>query len=126
MYRKIVLLVFVLFCFDLIEAQEDVDLQNITLEELLNLKVESASKKVENAFDAPSVITSISSQEISDFGARNIYEVLERSASFYGLSSYFFPSNVIGLRGNLPSHINPNILFLIDGRPFRELSLIHI
>ena len=120
MYRKLISLGVVLLCFISTKAQEDVDLQNITLEELLSLKVTSASKRVEDAFDAPSVITTISAQEISDFGARNVYEVLERSASFYGLSSYFFPSNVIGLRGDLPSHINPNILFLIDGRPFRE------
>lgn len=123
MCKNFILLCFALLCVVSMQAQgqlEEVDFDNISLEELLSLKVTSASKRVEDAFDAPSVITSISAQEISDFGARNIYEVLERSASFYGLSSYFFPSNVIGLRGNLPSHINPNILFLIDGRPFRE------
>ena len=104
-------------------SYDTLDLFSLSLEELLNLEVTSASKKSEEIFDAPSVITSISSNEISDFGARNIYEVLERSASFYGLSSYFFPSNVVGLRGNLPTHVNPNILFLVNGRPFRESIL---
>lgn len=91
-----------------------------TLEELMNMTVISASKKAEGLFDAPSVITTISAKEINDFGARNIYEVLERSTSFYGISSYFFPNNVMALRGDLPTHINPNILFLLDGRPVRE------
>lgn len=101
-------------------GQEGTFMFDMSLEELMDMEVTSASKKAEDLFDAPSVIATISANEIIDFGARNVYEVLERSASFYGLSSYFFPSNSIGLRGDLPSHLNPNILFLINGRPVRE------
>lgn len=102
------------------QSKDDEDIYSMSLEELMSFNVTSASKKAEDMFDAPSVIATISSQEISDFGARNVYEILERAASFYGISSYFFPQNVMGLRGDLPTHINPNILYLINGRPVRE------
>lgn len=101
-------------------GQEDASMFDMTLEELMNMQVTSASKKAEDLFDAPSVIATISSNEISDFGGRTLYEVLERAASFYGVSSYLFPNNAIALRGDLPAQINPNILFLINGRPVRE------
>lgn len=101
-------------------AQESEGLYDMSLEDLMNLTVTSASKKEEKAVNAPSIITTITAKEIEDFGGANLYEVLERSPSFYGVSSFFFRKNSIGLRGDLPSHINPRILFLINGRPFRE------
>ncbi|MDN5214920.1 TonB-dependent receptor [Fulvivirgaceae bacterium BMA12] len=101
-------------------AQSMEDLIEISLEDLMNIKITSASKKEEKAFDAPSVITTITAKDIETFGGTSLYEILERSAGFYGLSSFVFRKNAIGLRGDLPTHINPRILFLIDGRPFRE------
>ncbi len=103
--------------------EEGDDILDISLEDLMNITVTSASKKEEKEFDAPSIITTISSKEIEDFGGSNLYEILERSPGFYGLSSYIFRKNSIGLRGDLPGHINPRILFLINGRPFRESVL---
>lgn len=104
----------------LAQDDESSDLFNLSLEELLSIPVTSASKKAEGLQDAPSVIATITAEEIEDFGANNLYEVLERATGFYGISSYIFPQNSIALRMDIPSHINPNILFLINGRPFRE------
>lgn len=96
------------------------DLEELSLEDLMSLSITSASKKEENIFEAPSIVTTISASEIEMFGAQDLMEVLERATSFYGLSSVVFPQNSIGLRGDLPTHTSAHILFLIDGRPFRE------
>jgi len=101
-------------------GQESEDLWDLTLEELMNISVISASKQSEGLQEAPSIIVTVSSEEIRDFGGNNLYEVLERVTGFYGISSYVFPQNSIALRTDFPNHINPNILFLINGRPFRE------
>lgn len=100
--------------------QQEVDLYSMSLEDLMNLTVTSASKKEEKAVNAPSIITTITAKEIESFGGSNLYEILERSPGFYGVSSFFFRKNSIGLRGSLPSHVNAQVLFLINGRPFRE------
>ena len=101
-------------------SQTDEELSSLSLEELIEISVVSASKKSEGLQEAPSIIVTISSEEIADFGGNNLYEVLERATGFYGISSYIFPQNAIALRGDFPNHSNPNILFLINGRPFRE------
>lgn len=101
-------------------GQELGDVYELTLEELMDVTITSASKKEEKEFSAPSVINTITRDEIERFGGQDLYEILERATSFYGIYSFVFPKNVIGLRGNLPTHINPNMLFLINGRPFRE------
>lgn len=101
-------------------AQRMEDLMEVSLKDLMNATITSASKKEEKAFDAPSVITTITAKDIETFGGSSLYEILERSPGFYGLSSFVFRKNAIGLRGDLPTHVNPRILFLINGRPFRE------
>ncbi len=113
MFLMGVTLIIALTCPRSVKAQEEGDdVLEMSLEELMNITVTSASKKEEKQFDAPSVITTISAKEIEDFGGSNLYEILERSPGFYGLSSYIFRKNSIGLRGDLPGHINPRILFL--------------
>lgn len=101
-------------------GQATKDVYELTLEELMDVEITSASKKEENKFSAPSIVTTITRDEIIRFGGQDLYEILERATSFYGLYSYIFPKNAIGLRGNLPTHINRNILFIVNGRPFRE------
>ena len=96
------------------------NLYDLSLDQLNKLVIKSASKKEENIHRAPSVITVITADDINRFGGQNLYEILERAPSFYGIYSLVFPKNVIGLRSSLQTHIDPNILFLIDGRPFRE------
>lgn len=102
------------------QDQSKDELLELSLEELLDLQVTSASKREERIQDAPSVITTISAREIEDFGGNSLLDILSRAASFYDLSSYVFRKNSMGLRGDLTTHVNPRILYLINGRPFRE------
>ncbi|MGZ8159592.1 MAG: TonB-dependent receptor plug domain-containing protein [Methylobacter sp.] len=70
--------------------------------------------------DAPAVISTISHDEISRFGANNLAEVLDRSTSLLITGSHMYPQNVASIRGDLATHIDTHVLVLINGRPVRE------
>ena len=70
-------LVFGTLLFYQAKAQEDLgDLYDLSLEDLMNIPIESASKKSENLFDAPVSSYSITRDEIVKSGATSIPEAL--------------------------------------------------
>src|SRR5262245_44744912 len=101
-------------------GQDPKDLSKMSLEDLLNLKVVVASKKLEKLGDTSSVITTISAKEIESFGANNLIEVLERAPSVFSIGTYLHPDNVVSVRGDLGTHYNNHVLILINGRPPRD------
>ncbi|GLX77840.1 hypothetical protein tinsulaeT_11800 [Thalassotalea insulae] len=104
-----------------VKADTDIDhLLELSFEELMNIKVSTGSKYEQNVQNSPSLISVIKAQEIQTFGANNLYEVLERVTSFYMTESFFYPQNVVAIRGDLQSHADNHVLILINGRPFRE------
>ena len=101
-------------------ADDQQDLSQMSLEELLNLKVAAASKKLETLGDTSSVATTISAKEIESFGANNPLEILERAPSLLYLGTYLHPDNALSIRGDLSAHYNTHVLILINGRPSRD------
>ncbi len=93
---------------------------SLSLEDLMVLDVVSASKTEEGLYDAPSVISTITSEEIERFGGTNLVDVLERTAGLMVTGTYFMPENNISLRGDAVSHYNRHVLILVNGRPVRE------
>ncbi|MCB0385291.1 MAG: TonB-dependent receptor plug domain-containing protein, partial [Bdellovibrionales bacterium] len=57
-------------------AQDSDDLSEMTLSDLLNLNVQSASKKVEPLSEAPVPITVITKEMIQAAGVRNVHEAV--------------------------------------------------
>jgi len=110
------------FCVPLLFGVEDEDLMNMSLNELLNMEieVEVASKNAEKIWDAPGVISVINANEISQFGAINLIDLLNRVASVYMLNSYFSPNNFASVRGDSQSNYDNHVLLLLNGRPIRE------
>jgi len=85
-------------------------------------KVTTASKRAESVQDAPGIITVITADEIHRYGAQNVAEILQRAPSIYTLGSYLYPSNVVSMRGDLETHVDNHVLWLINGRPVREVA----
>lgn len=96
------------------------DLFSLSLAELMNIEVVTASKKNENYLDAPSVITVISSQDIQAFGARHIKDILQRASSLFLFDSGTFMATGVSMRAGATQHLNNHVLYLINGRPIRE------
>jgi outer membrane receptor for ferrienterochelin and colicin len=121
-YRSLIAISLLLLCLAPSQslAEEVGKLFDLPLEELMNIKVRTASKGDEAIGDAPAVISTISRDEISRFGANNLAEVLDRSTSLLITGSHMYPQNATSIRGDLATHIDNHVLVLINGRPVRE------
>lgn len=96
------------------------ELQEMSLEQLLMVKVTTPSKRAETRVEAPGVFSVITADEISGFGANSLLDILERAPSVQMLGSSLFPRNLVVMRGDLRSLFNNHVLILLDGRPIRE------
>jgi outer membrane receptor for ferrienterochelin and colicins len=96
----------------------------LSLDDILNLTVETASKKKESAREAPATINVITDDEIRAYGARNVADLLERLPGLHMIDTYWIRNNLLSVRGNQPtSHYNVHVLVLLDGRPTRDSVL---
>jgi outer membrane receptor for ferrienterochelin and colicin len=96
------------------------DYFDLSLEEIMNIRITTASKSAESIKDAPAIVSVISARDIERFGARSLSEVLDRATNVYFNSGYTYRNNMVSIRGNVTAIANTNVLILVDGRPFRE------
>jgi outer membrane receptor for ferrienterochelin and colicins len=90
------------------------DLGEASLEELGNIQVYSASKHLQNASDAPSSVTVVTSDEIQKYGYRNLADILRSVPGFY--VTYDRDYTFVGVRGfGRLGDWNSRVLVLIDG-----------
>lgn len=95
-------------------------LWSLSLEQLTQVEVKTASKREEALGDAPAVVTSISQSEIRRYGARNLQDVLRRVAGVSPMSSAVLRDNVMSIRGQQSKAIDRRVLLLLNGRPIRD------
>lgn len=90
------------------------DLTELSLEQLLDVEIVSASHFTQKASDAPSAVTVIRSEEIRQYGWRNLAEVLNSVRGFHTTYDRYF--HHAGIRGFLPpGDYNSRLLLMIDG-----------
>jgi|WetSurMetagenome_2_1015567.scaffolds.fasta_scaffold28516_2 outer membrane receptor for ferrienterochelin and colicins len=113
-----------IFASTLYAAEEDEsdikNLVNLSLEQLMDIKIITASKNEESVENAPGIISVVTAKEIADFGANSLFEILERVTSVYMTGSHTYPQNLTSMRGDLSTHIDNHVLLLLNGRPVRE------
>jgi outer membrane receptor for ferrienterochelin and colicins len=88
-----------------------------------NPVVEGVSKKVERLSESPGIVDVITAKDIEGFGAKNLYEVLQRATSVYMTGLFLYPRNVASIRGDATKSEDNQVLVLINGRPFRDTTL---
>jgi outer membrane receptor for ferrienterochelin and colicins len=96
-------------------------LDSLDLESLFNLKVTTASKFPQRLSDAPGVLSVMSRDELRRFGGTTLREVLERVPGLAGTSAYFTDRSLVAARGDQTKINGGHILYLINGRPTREV-----
>jgi outer membrane cobalamin receptor len=99
---------------------EALDPYSLSLAQLLDIKVNTASKKLESIEDAPGVVSVINRADIQRFGANDLHDLLRRVPGIIPHSSILIPDNLVSIRGQHSSVIDRRTLVLIDGRPLRE------
>lgn len=101
-------------------AASNADIWELSLEELLQIKVVTASKSSLTVEQAPAVMTVISFEEISTFGANNLHDILRRVAGIHPVNGAVLRDNLLSIRGQHSGTIDRRVLLLIDGRPYRD------
>jgi len=95
-------------------AQQPADAEALSLEELLNVKVYSASKYEQKAVEAPSSISVITGDEIRKYGYRTIEDAMRSLTGFYVQNHGSY--STVGVRGFAPpGDSNGRILYLVNG-----------
>src|SRR5208282_962750 len=97
-----------------IRAQEPANPTALSLEELLDTKVYSASKYEQKVAEAPSSIVVINADDIQKYGYRTLLDVMATLPGFYvqGHGSY----SSVGVRGfSPPGESSSRILLLVNG-----------
>lgn len=106
-----------------VNAQDEMALEgtDMSLEDLVNVKIKVASKSEESISDAPGVVSVITQDQLKRFGGTTLGDVLKRVPSFLGTTVYMTDRSVIASRGDQVMPSSSHILLLINGRPIREI-----
>lgn len=91
-----------------------VDLSSLSIEDLMNIEVTSASKKAEKIADAPASVYVIARDDLDRYGYATIAEALRRIVGLYVSSDRNY--DYLGVRGYArPGDYSTRILLLVDG-----------
>ena len=106
--RSVALILMVTLFFRLNAQQPDsVSAQmlfDLSLEDLMNIEIVSATQKAQNITEAPSVITVITSTQIKERGYLSVAEALNSTAGFDIIKDHFQPNaGIRGINGGLRS-----------------------
>lgn len=113
-HRRLAILVLLGFVAQDLHAAQ-VDLSEFSLEQLLDVKVISASKFEQLASTAPSAVQVIERQEIERHGWRTLTDALNSLPGLYSINDRAY--DFLGARGFLiPGDYNTRFLLLIDGQ----------
>jgi iron complex outermembrane receptor protein len=92
------------------------DLFKLSLEDLLAVEVEVASKHPQRLIDTPSSVTVFTRSEIQLMGVQSIEELLNFVPGFISYrSAIFSEGQAVAARGRTSGHSSDSILFMIDG-----------
>ncbi len=102
-------------------APSSMDLTSMDLESLMNVEVTTASRFEDKITTAPAIMSVVTSDELRRFGGITLAEVLHRVPGLTRTSQYFTDRSLIAARGDQTKTAGGHILFLINGRPTREV-----
>lgn len=103
---------------DALKEQGVDDIFELSLEELLNLTVVSASKFEQKQSEAPNIISAVPREVSRSFGWLSANEVLNFQPGFF--PSNDFERRTVGFRGMFEGWNNNHLLMMVDGIPFND------
>ncbi len=95
------------------------DLSELSLEQLLNMTIVTASKQEESMSESPAIVSVITARDLENKGVRSLAEALSYLPGVELTESYFGYTTV-NFRGVRQSHYNNKVLLMINGHPSFE------
>ena len=95
-------------------------LKQMSIFELMQVRVTTVSKIEESVEDAPGIVSVMTHDEITRFGGTTLRDVLERIPGLIAMCTDFTNRTTIAIRGDQIKQNSSHVLFLINGRPIRE------
>jgi outer membrane receptor for ferrienterochelin and colicins len=92
----------------------------MSLEDLMRIKVTTASRKPESLLDAPAIMIVLTERDIQSYGSRSLVEVLDRTTSVFFMGTQENAQGALTMRGDATLGANNHILVLINGHPIQE------
>lgn len=117
-----ILLIMCIFMISTVFAQDVDDLMDMSLEDILNMEVTTASKSAEKLSDAPGIISVLTSDDIERFGGTTLRDMLERVPGLISSGANYTNRTTIAPRGDQIKQNSSHVLILINGRPIREVQ----
>jgi outer membrane receptor protein involved in Fe transport len=113
----------IIFFFILIEIniysknfQDQQKLLTMSLQDLMNIKVTTASKVKEEIKDIPASIVLINREEIKKQGYKSLSDILQNIPGFYMINDYYWlGSENFGIRGFFSPGVFNDIIILVNG-----------
>ena len=100
-------------------APQPRDLMALSLESLMTVEVQSASRFTQTISEAPSAASVITADEIKTFGWRTLGDILNSLPGIYANNDRTY--TYLGARGHLrPGDLNPRFLLMIDGHRIND------
>jgi hypothetical protein len=97
------------------------DLASMDIEQLMNLKVTTASLFSDKLSEAPGIMSVVTSDEPRRFGGLTLGEILDRVPGLTQSSQSFSDRASVAADSDLSAPAGGHILMLINGRPTREV-----
>ena len=98
------------------------DLTSLSLEELLEIRIEGAALHPQSQSEAPASVTVITASDIRTYGYRTLADALAATRGFYLSNNRTFHS--VGVRGfNLPGDYASRFLVLVNGHQMADNML---
>jgi len=114
----VIVLINLLDCH-LVNAQKDTintaDFFNMSLEELLQVKVITAGKKEQEISEIPASVVLITRADIEKYGYQSLQEILESAPGIYTIDEWLPTGPGFGMRGFWNDIPNRNIVVLVNG-----------
>jgi len=116
----ILLLLFQLFLSSHQQKKSEKDskvekLFKMSLEELMNVKIDTAGKTPERIGDIPASVVLITREEIETYGYRTLTEILQNIPGLYFIDDYSEGGANFGVRGFWSGVANDNMIILVNG-----------
>lgn len=95
------------------------EISQLSLEELIHTEVRSASRYLQKAIDAPAAVSTVTAEDIRQFGYHSLAEILNGMRGLY--ITYDRNYRYVGSRGfSTPGDYNSRVLLLVDGVRYND------